>query len=254
MTEGKTSPLSLFNQLTAFSYWHDPEFKSGDTDTMDCIRSSKLGTAILRCDETAETQQLYDTKKIAFYAERPHTEEDFRQSENPTVFKIHQELITQLPDGIPCALREQIAEGLEDYDTSLDKGDFNTVHYVHYAVERDEDGEIIIDRNIGYTLRDYETVLYDTSEIIGQPEPVLVPIAHRQQTLRVYAPIKEDSVDDKIQQVSFNAIFEDIFDGGSNAEFFHEFVKLRHTDATMSILALVACLKERRAIPDHLVL
>lgn len=253
MTERQISPSLLFNKLTAFSYSQDPDFKRGESDVMKIERTTKLATANLQCEETKENTPLYDEKTLLFYAERAHSEEDFRQSKNPASFKIQQEIITQLP-GVPTTLREQLEEQLEGCDISLDSGNFNKVQYVHYSVDRDEDDEILIDRNIGYILRDYDDVLYETSELIGQPEPEYVPIAHNQQSLRVYSPIKEDSVEDQIQQVSFNAIFEEIFDGASNMHFYHEFVKNRDIDAVVSILSLVRCLKERRTLPDHLLL
>jgi hypothetical protein len=253
MAEHHPSPSSLFNQLTSFSYAHDPDFALGASDAMQIERSTQVSTASLRDNDTGEEIPLYDEKKILFRAERDHTEEDFRDPSQPSTFAIQQEIITQLP-GIPGTLREQLGYEAQDGGDWFESSDFNKVQYVHYGVKREDDGEITIDRNIGYMLRDYENILYETSEIIGQPAPEYIPIAHRQQTLRVFSPIKQEAAEDEIEQVSYNAIFDEIFDGVSNMRFFHELVQTREADATISILGLVECLKRRWVVPDQLLL
>lgn len=253
MAEHHSSPSSLFNQLTNFSYAQDPDFALGTSDAMKIERSTQVATASLRDDETGEEVPLYDEKKIFFRAERDHSEEDFREPGQPSIFTIQQEIITQLP-GLPGTLREQLGQETQEGDGRFESCDFNKIQYVHYDVKREDDGEITIDRNIGYMLRDYESVIYETSEIIGQPTPEYIPIAHRQQTLRVFSPIKQEAAEDEIEQISYNAIFDEIFDGVSNMRFFLELVQTREADATISILGLVECLKRRWVLPDQLLL
>jgi hypothetical protein len=253
MAKQRIPPVSLFNQLTAFSYEQDPEFARGDSDTMRVKRATQNTASYLTSDDGEMTFPLYDEKKILFRAERSSQEDTSKRPNLPISFIIRQEIITQL-HCLPGTLVEQLKDELEDcYDTP-ESGDFNTLQYVHYSVTRDEDDttDISIDRNIGYILRDYDDILYETSELIGQPEPQYVPIAHDQQTLRVFSPIKQDAVEDRIEQVSYNALFEEIFDGVSNMKFYNEYVKTRDADATIGIIGLVNCIQKRRALPNKL--
>lgn len=255
MAKRHTSPASLFDQLTTFSYEQDPEFARGDSDVMRIKRATQNAASYLTSEDGETTLPLYDEKKILFRAERPQEEKKSKRPNLPISFIIQQEIITQLPC-IPGSLIEQLKDDLEDCYDTLESGDFNTLQYVHYSVTREEDDitDISIDRNIGYILRDYDDTLYETSELIGQPEPQYVPIAHDQQTLRVFSPIKQDAVEDRIEQVSYNALFEEIFDGVSNMKFYDEFVKTRDAEATIGILGLVNCLQKRRALPNKLLL
>lgn len=128
----------------------------------------------------------------------------------------------------------------------------NVVNYVDYTVTNDE-GEIDIQRNIGYALRDIDTIIFEASEIIGQPEPEYITIAHQQQSLRVFHPIKEEAVSDQVEQLSFNAVFDEIFDG-RNQLFFSEFVDRRQNDATLALISLIGCIKGRHTLPKDLLL
>lgn len=252
MAEHLPSPSSLFNQLTAFSYEQDPDFALGFSDVMELSRSTKIATALLNCEDGVELP-LYDEKKIIFRAERKHTDEDYRQPDQPNGFTIKQEIVTQLP-GIPKLLMSQLDGELDECYDSSEPGDFNKIQFVEYAVSHNEEGEVSIDRNIGYALCDYDITVYEISETSGQPEAQYIALAHRQKSLRVMPPIKQDAAEDKIEQISYDALFKDIFDSTSNIQLYQELTKTRETDATISILGLVECLKRRWTLPDQLVL
>lgn len=210
----------------------------------------KIVGNILSEDDETVTMPIYDERKTHFSAEREPQERKRKRPPQPVGFIIQQEITTQIAK-IPASLRGHIEpEIAECYDMS-EPGDLNVVNYVHYTVKR-EDGDIAIDRNIGYMLRDLDTIVYETSELIGQPAPLLIPIPHRQKTIRAFSPIKEESVEDAIEQVSFNALFDDYFDGVSNMEFFEELIKARDADAAVGILGLIQCLETRRALPNEL--
>ena len=251
MAEHSASSKLLFNKLTAFAYAQDPDFARGESDVMHVERSTKIAAAFLKNVDSSQQVPRYNEKKILFRAEREPSEEDMRDPSDPIGFLVQQEITTQLP-GVPKALRSHLAEALDGcYDTP-DSGDFNTVLFAHYSVMKEDDNSVKIDRNIGYELRDYEHTIYEVSELVGQPEPEIVPLAHRQRTLRVYPPIQQEAASDRIEQMTYNILFENLLDRTSNMQLFQELARAREADATVAILGLVTCLRQRETLPDNL--
>jgi hypothetical protein len=257
MSERQSSPAptseQLFSRLTSLAYKHDYQFERGHTDAMDIKRKVRVFAGqVPTVDDYDTTLPIYNEQTLRFTAEREFSLERHRQPTDPIGFAIQQEIIKQvprIPDSIVSRIEPAVAEC---YDMS-EPGDLNVVTFVHYAILR-EDGDIAINRNIGYKLRDIKEVVYESSELIGQPAPQLIPLAHRQETLRCFEPIKEEAAEDQLEQLFFNEQFDAFRDGVANMAFFMEFSDARDADAITSILGLVKCLNQRRPLPKHLLL
>lgn len=247
------TPEQLFSRLTSLAYKHDSQFERGHTDAMDLERKVRMFAGQVPTeDDYNDMLPIYNDQLIRFSAEREFSLTKHRQPTHPVGFAIQQEItkqVSRIPDSIMSRIDPEVAECYE----MSEPGDLNVVTFVHYAVLR-EDGDIAINRNIGYKLRDLNEVVYESSELIGQPAPQLITLAHRQETLRRFEPIKEEAVEDQIEQLFFNEKFDTFRDGVANMEFFMEFSSARDADATTSILGLAKCLNQRRPLPKRLLL
>lgn len=257
MSERKHSspptPEQLFSRLTSVAYRHDFEFARSQTDAMDIERKArKIVGRVEVGDDDDTTLPIYNEKIIRFSAEREGPKKKFERVRPPIGFTIQQEIIKQV-NQVPGAIRSRLDPEIVEVHEYSEPGDLNVVNFVHYSVLR-EDGDISINRNIGYKLRNIDEVMYESSELIGQPEPQLIPIAHRQKTIRHFAPIQEEAVEDKIEQVSYDAIFNQFSDGIESAEFWSHVSATRDADAAISILALVKHLSAHSTLPKKLIL
>lgn len=261
------SPEQLFSRLTSLAYRHDYQFERGHTDAMDIQRKVRTfaGQVEAEMDVTSTTQAtdaeeaeepamvpIYNEQILRFTAERAYSTLKERQPTAPVGFTIQQEFIKQVdrvPDPILHRIEREVAECYE----MSEPGDLNVLSFVHYAVLR-EDGDININRNIGYKLRNIDEVMYESSELVGQPVPQLITIAHHQDPLLYFEPIKEEAAEDQIEQLFYNEQFDLFRDGAANIDYYLALHDARDADATTSILGLIKCLNQRRPLPKQLLL
>lgn len=259
------SPEQLFSRLTSLAYKHDYQFERGHTDAMDIERKVRIfaGQVEVELDETQvavdaienETPimvPIYNEQIIRFSAERPYSSLKERLPIDPAGFSIQQEFIKQVnhvPNSILHRVEPEVAECYE----MGEPGDLNVLSFVHYSVLR-EDDDITINRNIGYKLRDIDEVIYESSELVGQPIPQPITIAHHPDPLLYFEPIKEEKVEDQIEQLFYNEQFSLLFDGVVNMEYYLALHNIRDADAITSILGLAKCLNQRRPLPKRLLL
>lgn len=215
---------------------------------MTAARKKIAGHVVDDTDPTLKIP-LYDERVLTFRASR--TVDDDDGTGGSTAFVMRQEIITQLNE-LPKPLYPLLDQEMIEQYGMTEQGDLNVVTYVQYTVDDDE-GEVRIDRNIGYTLRDIEEPIFASSELLGQPKPEAVPIAYTQQTLLVFPPIKQDAATDSIEQISYDAMFNEIFNG-ENHLFYGEFNERRDDDVTLALLALLKCIKGRHVLPTELTL
>lgn len=100
-----------------------------------------------------------------------------------------------------------------------------------------------------YTLYDNDEILYQVSEADETNKFERVPIANDQKTLLVRRPVQEEAVADAAEQLQFNVLFDDMFDG-ANVEFYRNFLTARDHDAIASIRSLLRALKIGATTPE----
>jgi hypothetical protein len=247
------TPEQLFSRLTSTAYHYDFQFAHGHSDAMDVERKArKIVGRIAIEDDDGPTVPIYNERIIRFSAERDGPTKKYARHSLPVGFTIQQEIIQQVAM-IPESIRSRLDPEIVECHEYSEPGDLNVMNFVYYSVLR-EDDDLTIDRNIGYRLHNIDVVMHESSELIGQPEPQLIPIAHRQKTIRQFEPIPEEAVEDKIEQVTYDAVFDQFSDGVENAAFWSQFATAREIDAAISILALVKHLSPHGTLPKKLLL
>ncbi len=249
MTESQPSLASLAAQLTSTSYELDHDFRTGKSDAMEYVKSSKTYQGHYDNDE--EEERLYNQRSISLTAERSFDDKKRRKVIRPHLFVVHFDTQMQLKHP-PEALHPFINDEVRESNTLSILGDYKSLQSIEYSIE-DSDGDIDISRNISYLLQTRDNdIIHEASETDEKDSFEHVPLRHESATLHIARRPEQEHIDDITERIPYELIYDDLFDGISNSIFYNEFVAARNTDSTLSILALIHSIKTGSSIPDIL--
>lgn len=240
------SPNSLVTQMKAFAYERNYAFQTAQVDAalLTATEQIRVGQSV------DDMKPIYDERGITLRAERTAGRGSGRLILPPDLFTMNYYEKTHLAT-LPMVLTPYLQpEVITSYQNCF-YGELYERRGIVYTVEKDGD-DIDISRDISYALHGTTEPLYEVSEIDESKDKVRwIPLAHEQRTLRVEQRIQEEQVDDQIDQLTYNARFEDFRDGIGNADFYAEFVGMRTSEAAICISALIGCLRHGSPIPAY---
>lgn len=222
------------------------EFRRGLSDAMMVIRSSRQCVGILD-EEEDNPRKIYDEKAVTFSAEREAYDKPSKPLP-PNLFTARLDVVTQI-NTLPASLLRYFDDETIARFEDTEPGDLNTIQSIEYTVQRASE-DVDITRNMSYTLREDEDIMYMISETDETDKYERVPLAHEKHTLLVARKVKEESVADAADQVQYNALFDSIFfDAKAHSDFYPEFLAARDTEAAIAILGMIKSLKTGSKIP-----
>ena len=242
------SPASLFAQMSSLAYERNEEFRRGAQDSCKLSIETEIDAESTAIDNLGNIVPLLNKKSVSFRAERTDAPVRRNKVPLPTAFDIvyaDQVHLNSLPEAVAPHLGQDV---LDEYIV-CNPGDIQRIHGVTYRIENDG-GDIDITRNVTYTLQGLYGPIYEIGEIDESPDSVQwVPVAHEQKSLRIERRVIPEQVEDQLEQLPYDATFDDFRDGLSNSSFYNELVALREQEATLCISALLRCLTHGRRIP-----
>lgn len=239
---------SLVDRLTTAAYDLDNGFKTGQSDSTVIKRMSKFCVALADEDD----KPLYNKHTLSFTATRDALEERRRKPLRPHLFVVKFSATTQLSE-IPKALEKDIdVHLLDDVLLCGEIGDFTERQAIKYTIDASE-GDVDIQRNISYTLTaDKHIRIHNVAETDDSAQYEYIPLPHEQTTLNIMRRQERERIDDLAVRIPYEIAYGDMIDGVGNSVFFNELSAGREAEATLSILALVGCLKSGASIPNIL--
>jgi hypothetical protein len=239
------TPKKMHDELTAFAYERDSEFRTHRTESTSFSRQSGKRLATVQDDDDGKVYEIYDSKTLSLAGENIITGTE-RALNASILFTLNLTTTTQL-DQLPGV----ILPYLEPNDRMQPPADgsyrFEEIRQLEYTVRnyRDSD-DILLDYKISYDLCSGDIPLYTAVYPIPRNQLERVAVASEQRTLIVPPRITQEQNKDMVGQVEYDVLLRSMRETSERPDFTKEEYE---ADAIFSIRALLKILRSSDPLP-----
>lgn len=246
MSENQPStPQDIYNELTAFTFERDSDFRSRHKSVARITRTSEDHVNTIYSDDGTDSYEIYDTNKLELKAEYNLIGKERPKPDSRILFNLKLTTVTQIPVLPPALFSHFSDEQRQHYDT-IEPGDLNETRYLEYIVKHTLEEQLIIARHMEYELCDNDTPLYLVHDPVSKNSFERVAVAQEQRTIVVPPRITQEQNNDIGSQIECDALLRGMCETSGRPDLTKEEYEV---DAIFSIRALLKILRSSASLP-----
>lgn len=239
------TPKNMHDELTAFVYERDSEFRTRRTESTRISRESGKHIATVQDEDDDRIYEIYDSKTLSLAGECIIVGAE-RVLNASILFTLNLTTTMQL-DQLPEVLLPYLDPDDRIQYSTDDSHSLKEIRQLEYTVRNHHSSDdITLDHKISYDLCDGNVPLYTAEYPIPRSQIERVTVASEQRTLLVPPRIIQEQNNDMVGQVEYDVLLRNMRETLERPDFTKEEYE---ADAIFSIRALLKILRSSDPLP-----